>query len=312
MIKAAREDNMLRRLRGIAPLAATLIGLPVPTAADLRVVTTDTTLADIAKKVGGDKVAVESLSRATDDSHHVEPRPSMVVRLAGADVFGRIGMDLDMWADAVLDRCGNRKVQRGGSGYADCSANLKVLETPPARIDPSMGDIHVYGNPHYLLDPANGILAAGNIAAALIRVDPSNQPYYHKRFIAFGEEVKSALARWKTALAPLSGQHVVVYHRTWVYFMARFGMKEFGAIEPKPGVPPSPGHVQALIRAIKAQNVGLVLCEMFRDRRYPSLIADQTGARAEFVPVSVGADKAAGDYIALFDVIVSRLSGTAR
>ncbi len=299
-------------LTAIVATTALLLGLGSRAPAELRLITTDTTLADIAKRVGGGKVSVESLSRATDDPHHVEPRPSMVVKLASADVFARIGMDLDMWADALLDRCGNRKVQRGGAGYADCSTNLKVLEAPPARIDPSMGDIHIYGNPHYLLDPANGILAAGNIAAALIRVDPGNQPYYHKRFMDFGQQIKDALPRWKQAMAPLKGQSIVVFHRTWVYFASRFGLKEFGALEPKPGVPPSPGHVQSLIRAMNAENVRIILCETFRDKRYPTMIAQQTGARAVYVPVAVGAEASADGYIGLFDVITARLAGPAR
>src|SRR5690348_15312169 len=101
--------------------------------AKVNVITTDTTLAWIAKEVGGDRVTVESLARGTDDPHQVEPRPSMVVKLARAQVFARIGMDLDMWADGLLDKAGNSNVMKGGKGYADCSANLKVQEIPPAK-----------------------------------------------------------------------------------------------------------------------------------------------------------------------------------
>src|SRR5215212_3899353 len=98
-------------------------------------------------------------------------------------------MDLDIWLDPILDKAGNAQVSKGGKGYADCSKNLVVQELPPAKLDPSHGDVHVYGNPHYLVDPANGILAAGNIAAALIKVDPGNQPFYSQRFKDFGNEI---------------------------------------------------------------------------------------------------------------------------
>ncbi len=302
----------MKHLYHILTLGALAVLGAAAAAAPLKVVTTDTNLADIASKVGGDRVRVESLSRGTDDPHQVEPRPSMVVKLASADVFARIGMDLDLWADGILERCGNRKVQKGGPGYADCSANIRVLEVPTTRLDPSMGDIHVYGNPHYLLDPANGIVAAGNIAAALIRVDPAGQAYYRKRFLDFGEAMKQHLEKWQKALAGLKGQSIVVYHRNWIYFTKRFGLVEFSAIEPKPGVPPSPGYVQGLIRLMKAHTVRIVLCETFRSHQYPDMIAAQTGARAVFVPLAVGGEAAATDYFALFDVITSRLASGAR
>ena len=104
-----------------------------PAHANINVIATDTTLAFIAREVGGNRVTVESLSRGTDDPHHVEPRPSMVVKLAHAQVFARIGMDLDGWADGLLDKAGNAAIYKGGKGYADCSANLRVLEIPPAK-----------------------------------------------------------------------------------------------------------------------------------------------------------------------------------
>src|SRR5438046_7119599 len=195
-----------------------------PSAAAISIVTTDTTLAYIAKEVGGNRVTVESLSRATDDPHAVEPRPSMVVKLQHAQVFVRIGMDLDMWADGALQKSGNNLVMTGGRGYCDAHVGLRVQEIPPARLDPSMGDIHVYGNPHYLLDPANGILAANNIAKALSDVDPAGRPYYSQQLQNFGQQILTNLNRWKAELAPYRGRQVTTYHRTWVYFMSRFGL----------------------------------------------------------------------------------------
>jgi zinc/manganese transport system substrate-binding protein len=303
----------MRHIIVIAALAFGLSLAAVPKArAEINVVTTDSTLAHIAREVGGDKVRVDSLSKPTDDPHHVEPTPSMVVKVARAQVVARIGMDLDGWLDAVLDKAGNTNVVRGGKGYADCSTNLVAQEMPPAKLDPSMGDIHVYGNPHYLMDPANGILAAGNIAAALIKVDPKNQPYYHDRFVRFGEEIKTRLADWKKQLAPFRGSLITTYHRSWVYFMSRFGLKEFGTIEPKPGIPPSQGHVNDLVRGMKESKVPVILVENFRSRRYPDLIASQTGAKAVYVPLSVGAEAGADSYFKLFDTIVGRLAAALK
>jgi len=291
-------------------LAALLaLGVTATTArAEVFVITTETTLADIARQVGGERVRVESLSRGTDDPHQVEPRPSMVVKLARAQVFARVGMDLDLWADGVLAKCGNAQVMQGGKGYVDCSAGIKRLEIPHARVDPSMGDIHVYGNPHYLLDPANGIVAAGHIARALINVDPAGRSYYQQRFTSLGNEIKRRLDQWRASLAPYRGAQITTYHRTWVYFMTRFGLKEFGTIEPKPGIPPSPGHVNNLMRQMQADGVRVVLVENFRSRRFPDLITQRTGAKAVYVPSAVEGEAGVDTYFKLFDTIVGRLA----
>jgi zinc/manganese transport system substrate-binding protein len=311
MVMLHQETNMKSLLISAAALLA-LACSAAQVRAEVLVLTTDPTLAYIAREVGGPLVRAESLARGTDDPHSVEPRPSMVVKLSRAQVFARIGMDLDMWADGLLEKAGNAQVMRGGKGYADCSQNLRVLEIPPAKLDPSMGDIHVYGNPHYLMDPANGILAAGNIAAALIRVDPSHRAEYDQRFRAFGGALAQRLKEWRERLAPYRGALVTTYHRSWVYFMARFGLKEFGTVEPKPGVPPSPGHVQNLIREMRNDHVTAILVEDFRSHRFPDMVAAATGARAAYVPLAVEGEQGVDTYFKLFDTIVGRLAAALK
>lgn len=301
----------LRSLIWTAVAAAATMPLSA-VGAPIKVITTDTNLADLARQVGGQRVAVESLSRANDDPHHIDPRPSMVVKLARADVFVRMGMDLDMWADALLDRCGNRKVQRGGKGYADCSGAIKPREVPTGRLDPSLGDIHAFGNPHYLLDPGNGVAAAAVIAGALIRVDPGNRTEYESRLRSFREQIATAMKRWRAQLQPLKGTPIVIYHRNWVYFTARFGLREYATIEPKPGVPPSPGHIQNLIASMKRDGVRILLFETYRDRRYADRILSATGGRLVVAPIAVDAEPGVSSYIALFDRIVERLRSAGR
>jgi ABC-type Zn uptake system ZnuABC Zn-binding protein ZnuA len=263
---------------------------------------------DIARKVGGNRVTVESLSRGVDDPHQVEPRPSMVLKLSNAQLFVRTGMDLDMWANGILDKVSNAAVRPGGAGYVDASRGIRVQEIPPAKLDPSMGDIHVYGNPHYLLDPANAIVAANNIAAGLIRVDPAGKAAYAKNLTNFANQIKSHLERWRSELASCRGQRIVTYHRMWVYFDKRFGLSDFGTMEPKPGIPPSPGHVNNLINGMKENKIKAMLIEDFRSHRYPDLVASRTGAKAVYVPIAVGGESGVTNYFLLFDTIVSRLA----
>src|SRR5256885_14335936 len=108
-----------KTMKTLIVTAALFAAFAISASAEVYVVTTDTNIADIAKHVGGNRVRVESLSRGVDDPHQVEPRPSMVTKLARAQVFARIGMDLDILADGVLEKSGKRQVMKGGAGFAD-------------------------------------------------------------------------------------------------------------------------------------------------------------------------------------------------
>jgi ABC-type Zn uptake system ZnuABC Zn-binding protein ZnuA len=296
-------------------LAALLPALALansPGQAAVNVITTDTNLANITSYVGGSRVRVESLSRGVDDPHAVEPRPSMVLKLSRAQLFVRVGMDLDIWVNGVLDKVSNAGVRPGGRGYVDASRGIRVQEIPPAKLDPSMGDIHVYGNPHYLLDPANAITAASNIAGGLARVDPAGRAMYTQNLTNFANQIKSHLARWRAELGGTRGAQITTYHRMWVYFMKRFGLVEYGTMEPKPGIPPSPGHVNSLIKGMKEDKVKAMLIEDFRSHRYPDLVASRTGAKAVYVPVAVGGEPGVTNYFLLFDTIVSRLAAALK
>ena len=292
----------------IAGLALTMS----PTKAAINVVATDPTLADLARQVGGNRVNVESLSRGTDDPHAVEPRPSMIVRVARAKLFVRNGMDLDLWVDDVILRSGNRNLQKGNRGHVDCSNGIRKLEIPTTAIDPSMGDIHVYGNPHYLMDPANAITAAGNIARGLIDSDSAGKGYYEERYRAFDAALRRKLDDWGAQLKPFRNMPVVTYHKTWVYFANRFGLREFGTVEPKPGIPPSGGHVSGLIQSMKREGVKVVVSENFRSKRFPDLISRATGAIAVYVPIGVQGEGGIDTYLQLFDAFVSRLAAALK
>src|SRR5262249_45824064 len=150
------------------------------------------------------------------DPHHVEPLPSQVVKLARADMLVRIGMDLDMWFDALLDAARNPKIARGAKGYVDAHVGLRPLELPSGKLDPSMGDIHVYGNPHYEFSPeVMRTIVARNILAGLIRVDPAHAETYRANEAALSTRLQQAEQRWRGALAAYRGRSVVTYHKTF-------------------------------------------------------------------------------------------------
>jgi zinc/manganese transport system substrate-binding protein len=295
--------STMNRIRLSSILAAALLACGgTARAAVLNVVTTTEDLASIAREVGGDKVKVESLSRGYQDPHFVEAKPSFVIKLHSADLLIAVGRELEIgWLPPLVTQARNAKVQPGGAGYLDASAHAKILEIPTGQITRAMGDVHPAGNPHYWLDPDNGVLIAKDVAAKLGALDAANAAYYQQQAQAFAQKVAAAAKRWDAMMAPYKGTQLVTYHRSWPNLLDRFGLQVVGYVEPRPGIPPSPSHTLDLIKEMKAKNVKLILVEPYFDLKTPNAIARETGAKVLVLAPSVGGVKEAADYVALFD-----------
>lgn len=279
----------------------------LPAMAKVRVIAATPDFADITRQIGGARVQVDTLARGDQDLHHVDPRPSFVTKLTSADVVVRIGMDLDLWMDSLLAAARNGKVREGGPGYVDASVGIERLEVPTIKLDPSKGDIHVYGNPHYWLDPANGKIIAGNILGALKRVDPAGAASYDQGYKQFVDALAVHMARWQQQMAPLRGSYFVTYHTTYSYFFHRFGLRLADTMETKPGIPPSAAHVDELVRTMKADHVKAVMTCPYYSTRFTDLVHRETGAAILILPSSTS-----GDYFSLFDTIINQLLAAAK
>jgi zinc/manganese transport system substrate-binding protein len=303
------KDN--KHVLMILAVLITVLGMfaTVPAYATINVVAATPDLADIAKQVGGSKVAVTSIARGNQDLHSIEPRPSDVMRVKRADVVVRVGMDLDMWMDALLNAAANNSVSHGGRGYVDASVGIQKLEVPREQVSGASGDIHVFGNPHYWLDPLNGVVISQNILDGLKRVSPADAAYFEKNRNTFVTNLRAAMRRWQDKLGPYRGRKIVIYHDAWPYFNHRFGLVVLGCIEPKPGIPPTASHVASLIDRIKAEKQPVVIADAaFYPDKAAKTIAAKTGAEFFVIPSSVGGVKGADNYIALFDCIVDNLA----
>src|SRR6266436_5839161 len=138
-------------------------------AGTLKVVTTTTDTKSIAEMIGGDKVTVSSIATGYQNPHFVDPKPSYIIGLSKADLFVTVGLDLETgWSPQLLASSRNMKIQKGAAGYVDASIGIGLLQVPTSA-NRAEGDIHIYGNPHYWLDPMNGKIIARNIADGLER-----------------------------------------------------------------------------------------------------------------------------------------------
>ena len=287
-------------------LAAAL--LTATAQAKLNVVATLPDFGAIAQEIGGDKIKVTTVARGTEDQHFVDARPSYVRVLNQADMLIEGGAELEIgWLPPLVAGARNGKILADAPGHLVLSRGIRLLEVPTGPVDRSMGDVHPFGNPHFTLDPANGKNIAKAVTEGLSRLDPANSAYYEANLKTFTDRLDKKLAEWEKLMAPYRGTKVITYHKSFDYFLERFGLELVGAIEPKPGVEPSPSYVNALIPRLKGEGVKLVIIEPFRPRKTPKYVADAIGAKLLLLPGSVGANDKVKDYFSLFDYDVAQI-----
>lgn len=277
-------------------------------AAKLRVVATIPDLKSLAEEVGGDLVEADSLARGTQNVHDVEIRPSLMLKLRRADVLIVNGLELDAWADVVVQGANNPKVVRGAPGVIDASRGVQVLEIPSGRVDRSMGDVHPFGNPHYSLDPGQAETVTANLVEGFARVAPEHRATFERNRQEFLTRLAQAMTRWSADLAPFKGAKVIVDHNLWLYFLTRFGLVQAGSIEERPGIPPTPGHLTRLIASMKEEKIRVVLTVPWGDQKLAERVAQEAGAKAVVVASAVGAVKGADTYLDTIDYNVKAVA----
>ena len=269
--------------------------------------TTLTDLADFTRNVGGDRVDVFSLATGIEDTHGVPMKPSFVPRLNRADLVVLVGFGCEhAFLPALLEASKNPRIQEGKPGYVDCSQGIVPLEVPKST-DHSEGDVHPYGNPHYMLDPVLAETAVRNIAAALVAAAPQYAADFTRNRDTYLAKLDAKIAGWQKEAAVLKGVKFVSYHEHWPYFAARFGMNYIGTIELKPGIDPTPRHIENLVVEMKADHVPIVVREPQFPEKVPALIAEQTGAALVKLPIMPGGVAHTDTYIDMMDYIIHTL-----
>ena len=287
--------------------------LPTTGHAKLNVVATIPDFGAIAQEIGGDKIKVTSIARGTEDAHFVDARPSFIRVLNQADVLIEGGAELEIgWLPPLVNGARNAKILSDAPGHVILSRGIRLLEVPTGSVDRSMGDVHPLGNPHYWTDPGNGKIIANTLTATFSRLDPANAAFYQANLKKFDERIDQKLAAWTKALEPYRGTKVVTYHKSFDYFLDRFGFELVGTIEPKPGIEPSPSYINALIPRVKAAGAKLVMIEPFRPRKTPQYVAEAVGAKLLLVPTSVGGNEKVKDYFSLFDYDVAQITAALK
>ena len=276
--------------------------------AKLNVVATLPDYAAVAREIGGDKVEVTAMAKATEDPHFVDARPSFVVKLRSADVLIEGGAELEVgWLPPLLQSARNAKIETGAPGRVVASQGIRLMNVPTS-LTRAAGDVHALGNPHFMIDPIIAKVVAQNIASAFARVDAANASVYQANYQKFEATINAKLQEWGKAMLPFKGQGVVAYHDSWVYFAHRFGLNIDVFLEPKPGVPPSPSHLAEVIGKMKEEKIKVIIVEPYHNRKIAEKVASSTGAKIVDAAQFPGALPNTETYVGLIDVIISRLT----
>jgi len=310
----------------------------------LQVCATVPDLGSLAKEIGGDQVSVTVFAKGKEDPHFLEAKPSFIKALSQADLYVQIGMDLEIgWAPVLLQNARNGQVLQGEAGFIDASRVIAPLEVPIGLVDRSMGDVHPGGNPHYLLDPLNGLRVARLIKDKLSELQPEKKPFFDEQYLVFNKKMGKALlgeklaskyeleklallyeagklesflkeqkevsplGGWFEIASPYFGSKVVADHNMWPYFGRRFGISVVGFLEPIPGLSPTTRHLQGIIDMMRAQRIKVILSSPYFDPRHAQFVAKNTAAKIANLAHQAGARPGTDDYLSMIDYNVRQV-----
>jgi zinc/manganese transport system substrate-binding protein len=259
-------------LQAAVALAAAVIGPPAMSQENvpgrLPVLATFSILADIARNVGGDRVAASALVGPDSDAHVYAPAPADVRRVADAKVVIANGLGFEGWISRLVRASGTR------APVIVASNGVKPLEAT---------DDHGHGNtdPHAWQSAANVRIYAGNIRDALIAADPAgravydaNADAYHARLDALDGEIKAAVAR-----IPADRRRIISGHDAFRYFERAYGIDFVAPVGVSTESEASARDVAKIIVQIRRQKIPAIFLENVTDPRLMAQIARETGVR---------------------------------
>jgi ABC-type Zn uptake system ZnuABC Zn-binding protein ZnuA len=333
-------------------LAALATAGPHGAAAPVKVVTSLTTYGAIAREIVGDHGTVTSIAQGDEDPHFVQPKPSFVAVLRDADLFVTTGLDLELWVPALLDRANNRKVSEGGPGYVTAYTGITLLEVPTSlnRSEGDIhadGNPHIHTDPLNAIIIARNILTGlTRVDAADAAYFTQRETDFERRILeatmgadlvgvltpatAFnllktdklasflsttkfqGKPLSDKLGGWLKTAEAFKGREMACYHKEWAYFTHRYGVSCADYIEAKPGIPPTPRHVEDIIALMKERKIPVLFASNYFDHAQIQQVAQKTGAKAVIVPENTHGAPGVETYFDLMNAWVNGLAAGFR
>ncbi|TWO73054.1 zinc ABC transporter substrate-binding protein [Caenimonas sedimenti] len=292
----------------LAMAAAVCLAAP---AQALSVFTCEPEWAALVRQLAPD-AEVRSATHARQDPHHIEARPSLIAALRRADVAVCTGASLESgWLPMLQQRSGNPRVQKGAAGMVYAADHVALIDPRPAG-SPFEGDVHSEGNPHLHLDPRRLLDAAAAVRDALAQAESAKKAEIHQRHAAWERDWRARIVQWERKAAPLRGMRVAAQHTTYGYLWRWLGIEQVADLEPKPGMPPTPGHLQRVLELTRPAPPRAVVVSSYQDARPAQWLAQQFGVPVLQLPATVLDEAPVADLPTLFDHLIDRLLAVPR
>ena len=274
----------------------------------LNIVTTQTIFADLVKQIGKDKVSVKAVASPKYNIHFIQPKPSDVRAVSNADLYVNAGLDLEAWSDPLLEAVGKPELFRNGKRNVDLSQGIRLLKIPDHPLSRAEGDIHVFGNPHFQMNPQNAKIMAKTLLEKLKEADPANASYYEQNAQAFLVKLDQKISEWKTLCADCTGKEIISYHDDIDYFADFLKLKAEQCLEPKPGIPPTPKHLAFLEDYTKNHPVKAIVLPTYFSGKEAQELSKRIGAKVVTICQGVGEVPGTDDFFSFFDYNFKQIS----
>lgn len=283
-----------------------------PAIATIKVFACEPEWASLVDELGGERVSTFSATTAFQDPHHIEARPSLIAKMRRAEMVICSGSELEVgWLPMLQRQASNADVLPGKAGYFEASSMVERLDIQE-NVDRSMGDVHGSGNPHVHLDPARVLIIAEALAKRLMKIDPDGENIFQQRLNDFQQRWQKAMKQWQKQAAPLKGKRIVVHHRDWVYLLDWLDIEIAGALEPKPGLPTTAGHLVSLKQSLAANPAAMIVHTTYQNSRAANRLSQLTNTPVVELPYTVGGDENVKDLFDLFDVTINKMTSVLK
>ncbi|HYO13050.1 MAG TPA: zinc ABC transporter substrate-binding protein [Thermoanaerobaculia bacterium] len=242
----------------------------------IRVAVTVPPQACFVERIGGDRVDVEVM--IPPGYSHVDPplTPRRMAALSEARLYVKVGHPAFEFEREQIEPF---LAHLRGVEVVDMSRGMDLIEegAGEGHRDPDDGHGHAGGDPHVWVAPETVAVAARNIAAALLRIDPAHAEEYRANLRRFEAEIAGLDREIRARLGRHRGQKFMVYHPTWGYFARQYGLRQV-AIEAE-GKEPSAERLIQLIDLARREDVKVVFVQSGFPRKSAQVIADAVGGR---------------------------------
>jgi manganese/iron transport system substrate-binding protein len=233
----------------------------------LKVATTFTIIADMARNVAGEAADVVSITKPGAEIHEYRPTPQDIVRAQGADLILWNGLNLELWFERFFTRL-------------DDVPSVVVSE----GVEPlGIGDGPYSGkpNPHAWMSPTAALIYVENIRAAFVEADAPNADVYNANAKAYADQIRSISEPVKAALAdvPEEQRWLVTSEGAFSYFARDFGLRELYLWPINADAQGTPRQVKRVIDTIREEGIPVVFSESTVSDKPARQVARETGAR---------------------------------